>query len=123
MDVMNTVRETVRQLSKVDFRRTAPLLEEASSETCSCCGRSKQRGSLFAIMPDSTLRSEHYDYNGYVYKFGGWETGFEAFPMAANQGCQRCSFVFLACLANVRSMDGVFYSEDIIRVENDNSRL
>lgn len=59
-------------------------------------------------MPDSTLRSEHYDCDGYVYKLGSWKTGFEAFPLAANQGCQRCSFVILTYLANVKSMDGIF---------------
>ena len=67
---MESVRETVRQLSQVDLRGGTPLLEEASSDTCSRCGRSKQRGSFFAIMPYSTLRSEHYDCDGYVYKFG-----------------------------------------------------
>lgn len=44
----------------------------------------------------------------------------KAFLLAAIRGCQRCIFVFPACLAYMNSMDNIFPSRDITRVKNNN---
>lgn len=99
--------------SQADFRRRAPLPEEESSDTCSCCGRSKRQGSFFAIVP-----TEEYTLYNQLYVFGSWEAKYTAFSLAANQGCRRCHFVFLACVAYATSIANFIQPGDIVRVKN-----